>query len=481
MTRPVTAILIGAGNRGRDVYGRYALAHPDQLRFLAVAEPDPGRRARTATEHDIPVDRRYESWEGLLDQPQPAEAAFVCTQDRLHTGPALAALAQGYHVLLEKPMATTAADCRALVAAAEGANRHLQIGHVLRYAPFFQAIHGAVSSGRLGRLISLSQRENVSYYHMAHSFVRGNWCNDQRSSPMILAKCCHDLDILYWLAGAPAARISSAGNLMHFRPENAPPGAPPRCTDGCPAEAECIYSAIDIYVRLRPLIRVAQRSGNRRLGLVAGLMDRWPDGMDRLARFVPPLRQFAEYSEWPVSTMTTDFSRAGRMAAIQDPANPYGRCVYHGDNDVVDHQHVAIEFKNGITATLIMHGHSYAEGRTVRLDGTRATLVGEMYQHGQELLLHDKGSGRSETLFQARLGGRGSQGHGGGDARLTAAFVDLLRRQPAGPRSDDSVLHETIPGSTLTDARGALESHLMAFAAEQARLEQRVVQMEEMR
>ncbi|MDX1612818.1 MAG: Gfo/Idh/MocA family oxidoreductase [Candidatus Promineifilaceae bacterium] len=463
---PLTAVMIGAGDRGKDVYGRYALDHPSALQFLAIAEPQAARRETFARQHGIPSERCFEQWETLLTQPQLAKAAFVCTPDRFHEQPALAALKGGYHVLLEKPMATSAAACRQLVATARQQKRHLQICHVMRYSRFFQTVQQAIQSGLLGEIICLSQRENVSYWHMAHSFVRGNWRNRATSNPMILAKCCHDLDLLQWLVGARSDKISSFGTLTHYRPERAPAGAPPRCTDGCPVEAECHFSAIDIYVRLRPLLHLVQLSDRRPLAALARLMERYPTQMAQLARFIPPLRQFVNYSGWPVRVMSDDFTPEGRYRALEDPQNPYGRCVYHCDNDVVDHQHVDIEFENGVTATLIMHGHSYAEGRDLRIDGSAGTLIGQLYMHGQRLVLHDKRTGKSKLLLEQPFT-LDEDGHGGGDEGLMRSFISLL--QDSGQPS------------MTTDAAGALESHLMAFAADRSRLEGRVVRMEELR
>ncbi|MGC9356822.1 MAG: Gfo/Idh/MocA family protein, partial [Anaerolineae bacterium] len=214
------------------------MEHPDEIRFAAVAEPHDERRARFAAAHDIPRERRFATWEDLLAGDRRADVAVIATLDQTHTGPALAALEAGYDVLLEKPMATTLADCVRLVQAAERTGRLLQIAHVLRYSPFFAALHEILASGRLGEIVTVEHRENVSYWHMAHSYVRGNWRRTDEASPMILAKCCHDLDILTWNLG-PVRRLSAWGSLKHYREENAPPGAPERCTDGCPAAESC--------------------------------------------------------------------------------------------------------------------------------------------------------------------------------------------------------------------------------------------------
>ncbi len=457
----ITAVLIGAGERGMEVYGRYALQNPGLFRFVGVAEPDTKRRERFAEAHGIPYETCFASWEALLGAPKQAEVAFICAPDHLHEGPGLAALDRGYDVLLEKPLAPTLAGCLRLVEAAERNGRHLQLGYVLRYAPFFAAVKRAIDDGKLGEIMTMSQRENVSYWHMAHSFVRGSWRSREQSSPMILSKCSHDLDLLTWYAGSRARTIASSGSLRHFRPQAAPAGVPPRCTDGCPIEADCIYSAIDIYVRLTPLIQVAKMAGQQPLSSLAGALERYPGAVDKAAGLLPPLKQFTEYRDWPVRVVTNDYTREGRQRAIADPDNPYGRCVYHCDNDVVDQQHVLIEFENGITATLIMHGHAYAEGRTLRIDGTLGTLTGEAYHHKQRLVLHDKRTGAEKLLIDEglRLGG---DGHGGGDGGLMRAFAALIRD---GRPTENA-------------ARQALESHLMAFAADEARMEEKVVHIE---
>ena len=247
------AILIGAGQRGADVYGRFALENPTQIRFRAVSDPDPIRRQHFADDHDLSDDQQFASWESLLDQPQMGQVAVICTPDRLHAKPAMAAMRAGYHILLEKPMATTLDDCKQLVAASEVTGRQLHICHVLRYTSHFKKMREIIRSGALGEITNVDHRENVAFYHMAHSFVRGNWGQTAESSPMILAKCCHDLDILVWLLDQRCEHLGSVGRLSHFRPEHAPEGAPLRCSDGCPSKTA-------VLMRPAPYISIWSRS-----------------------------------------------------------------------------------------------------------------------------------------------------------------------------------------------------------------------------
>ena len=413
---PITAVMVGAGQRGYYAYGPYALAHPDELKFVAVAEPNPARRERFARAHNIPPEYQFASWEDLIARGQIADVLFNMTMDQDHYASTVAALEAGYDVLLEKPMAHTLEYNVALVQTAERTGRLLQVCHVLRYTPFFSTLHDILTSGRLGDIITVEHRENVVYWHMAHSFVRGNWRNVATSAPMILAKCCHDFDILYWNLGERVKRLSSFGSLMHFRPENAPEDAPPRCTDGCPAAETCPFDARRIYLNMNN-------------------------------------------TGWPVTAITEDLSYEGRLRALQE--GPYGRCVYHCDNDVVDHQVVNMEMESGTSVVLVMHGHSHEEARTMRYDGTRATLRGKFNYVSGWIEIWDHVTNRRIDVDIPPAEG----GHGGGDFGVVRAFLRAVRGE----------------AEALTPAREALESHLLAFAAEEARLTGTVVDMDEFR
>jgi predicted dehydrogenase len=408
--QPLEIALLGAGGRGTFAYGRYAELNPHLVRFVAVAEPNEERRERFRALHGIPAERCFASWEELLAGPQLAEALLNATMDRMHVASTLAALDGGYQVLLEKPMAVTPEECVRLVLAAEERGRILQICHVLRYTQFLAKLHEIVQSGRLGRVINVDHRENVAYWHMAHSFVRGNWRSAGESSPMILAKCCHDMDILHWILGSPVRKLTSFGRLLYYCAENAPEGAPARCTDGCPAQETCPFYAPAFYL--------------------------------------------SRGSDWPTSALGADTSPEGVLRALRE--GPYGRCVFRCDNDVVDNQVINMELESDATITFTMQGHSHNNVRTVRYDGTRATLLAS--EATDEIAIHDHLTGSVETFHPGRVDG----GHGGGDGGIMRDFVATVR---GGPRQG------------ATTARASLESHLMAFASEQARVEGSVLDM----
>lgn len=412
---PVEAVLVGAGLRGRFVYGAYARTHPERLRIVAVAEPDAVRRDAFAREHGLSGVHVLEDWRPLLEGPRRAPVAIVASGDALHVEPALAALERGYHLLLEKPMALRPDECVRVVEAAERAGCMLQIGHVLRYTPFYERVHEILSSGRLGRVLTLDMKEHVAAWHMAHSYVRGKFRSRAVAAPFVVAKTCHDLDLMAWLVDSPARRLASFGGRALFRAESAPRGAPGRCTDGCPVQAECAFDAVRFYADPDPA--------------VAGL--------------------------WPWSDVSTDPSREARLRALE--TGPYGRCVYRCDNDVADHQVLALEFEDDVVASFTVQGHATHETRTIRASGSEGELRGVLHEGRIEVTRHGSLETERITLPASALG------HFGGDEGLLDHFTDLVLRGAA-----DEV---------RASGRASLESHLLGFAAEQARVEGQVVDM----
>ncbi len=431
MTTPLpTFALIGAGNRGADVYADFLLRHPGRGRLVAVAEPDPDRRERVAAAHDVPPERRFPDGEALLAQARLADALIVATPDARHVESAVAGIRRGYHLLLEKPMAPDAAGVARIAAAAKRHGPSVTVAHVLRYTPFFRTIKRLLDAGRIGRLIDVDHAEHIGFWHFAHSYVRGNWRREESASPMILAKACHDLDLLRWLVDAPCTSVSSVGGLTHFTAAEAPEGAGERCL-ACDVEERCPYSARRIY-----------------------------------------LERFGDTDGWPISVLTTDASVEGRLRALR--TGPYGRCVYRCDNDVADHQVVALSFDNAVTASLSVNAFSEANTRTIRLSGTHGELAGT-FESGR-LEWRDFVTGRHEVvaLHDAAAGDApaeaASDRHGGGDDGLMADLTSLLAATRAGGK----------PSAMATSWEASLESHAMAFAAEEARRQGTVVSVPRM-
>lgn len=411
-----TFAAIGAGSRGM-TYGDFLLQEPHRGRMVAVAEPQADRRQAFCSAHGIAPDRSYATWEELLDQPRFCDAVIITTPDRRHMAPAMRALAAGYDILLEKPISPDPGDCLLLARRAEELGRTVTVCHVMRYAPLFQTLKRLLDEGRIGRLISIQWTENIAFWHFAHSFVRGNWRKAAESSPIILAKCCHDMDMLQWLVGRLCRRVHSFGTLTYFRPENAPANAARRCTDGCPHEPACVYSALKQY-----------------LG---------PD------------------TGWPTNVISLDTSLAARTEALR--TGPYGRCVYYADNDVPDHQVVNLEFEDGVTVAFSMVAFTVDNTRSFKLMGTRGEIRG--YDRLGELEVR-RFSGETEVIKVAQ----GRWGHGGGDVGVMRAFIAQLAGAP-----EDNLTSATASARSHLIAFAAEESRQTGRVVDLAEYEQRLL------
>ncbi|WP_201259795.1 Gfo/Idh/MocA family protein [Tissierella sp. P1] len=244
----IRVALIGAGQRGKDVYGNYGLKYPQNIEFIAVAEPNDLKRKEFCEKHNILPENEFKTWEELLTKDKFCDAVIIATPDNTHFQPASQALRKGYHILLEKPMSNNPAECIELGRLAEENNKVFMICHVLRYTPFYSTLKAIIEEGEIGDMMTIQHNENIGYFHFAHSFVRGNWRNSELSSPLILQKSCHDLDILLWLVGSNCTRITSFGELSYFKSERKPKEAGSRCLS-CKIENECPYSAKKLYYK----------------------------------------------------------------------------------------------------------------------------------------------------------------------------------------------------------------------------------------
>ena len=406
--KPVEAVLLGAGSRGRGTFGKYATDNPDKLKIVALAEPNEVFAKTIIEEHNIPKDKIFSDWESLLNNKQLAPLLINATNDKTHYFSAINAMDKGYDVILEKPIATKPEECSDILKVAKKTNRKLWVTHNMRYSTFFETVFSAIQNDYIGEVMSVRHNENVAFWHMAHSFVRSpKWNNSGTSAPMILAKSCHDVDVLLWTLGKIPDRISSFGSLLHYKESSKPDKSiPKRCTDGCPVSDDCPYFAPRLYIE-----------GGSPLTLHA--------------------------------TLNINNSKTDLMNALK--TTDYGLCVYHAGNNVVDRQVVNMEFDSGPLVTLIMHGHAAEGGRSMRYDGTKGTLIGKFGPNPYvEITNHKTGE-----IKRIEIDDSGGQGHGGGDEKLLDGVIDDLN----GIESTTHIADQT-----------TLAGHLICFAAEESRL-----------
>ena len=411
MNRKLTAAFVGLGSRG-NTYARAMARMPERVEIVAAADLKPDRVRRFSDTYHVPEQMRFSSAEELLRQPRLADILVIATMDRQHAPQAMAAMKKGYHLLLEKPISPVLSECMAVAREAAELKREVVVCHVLRYTPFYGRIREIIASGEIGEVVSIEAIEQVQYWHQAHSFVRGNWRNSEETSPMILQKSCHDTDILLWLTGKHCRRVSSFGSLRHFKPEYAPAGAPARCGEHCPAYASCPFSVENCYLRR------AREDG---------------------------------YFGWPINVVTPEPTLESLKEHLKN--GPYGRCVYHCDNDVVDHQVVNMLLDDEITVTFSMCAFTGKGGRHIHVMGTKGDIVGIMEDERLDVRLF---AGQSRTESTRRTDAD-QFGHGGGDGALVQDLVDLFEEGKERRQS-------------LTSIHDSVESHVVALAAEASRL-----------
>ncbi len=413
--RPVKLLVVGAGSRGT-TYAEYARYHPEQARIVGIAEPREYFRAHLAEEHDISSKNVFADWREAAAAKKLADAVIIATEDTQHAGPAVSFAEKGYHILLEKPMAINEDDCRQIVEAVVANKVIFAVCHVLRYAQYTRQLKDAIASGLIGDVVNIQHLEPIGYWHFAHSFVRGNWSRESDSSFILLTKSCHDLDWIRYIIGTRCLSISSFGTLRHFRKEQKPSAASDRCLD-CEIDSQCPYSAKRLY-----LDRV-------RLG----------------------------HAHWPVDVLTPDVTPQGIEDALR--SGPYGRCVYECDNDVLDNQVVNLLFANDKTATFTLTAFTEFGSRRTSIFGT----LGELYVDEEKIRHVSFLENSTETIKIAPSDVPILQSHGGGDYALMDSFVSAVANND--------------PKAILSGPAETLETHLMVFAAEKARLESRVVHL----
>lgn len=402
--KPVTAVILGAGHRTM-AYAKYASAHPDELKIVGVAELDEYRRNMVKEMFNLPPENCFVDADSLSNVPRLADVVINGTMDEVHVETSIPLLKIGYDMLLEKPFAVNETELDELMAVVNEYNNKVMICHVLRYNKFYLTVKQLVADGKIGDIINIQTVEDVSYHHLSTSFVRGKWGNSEKChTSMLLAKCCHDLDLMMWIMGKDKpVSVSSVGSRFQFRPENAPEGAGTRCLLDCPLVESCRYSAKRLYLD-HP--------------------NRWEVYIWRDIEHIknPTVEDYRN------SLLRTD----------------YGKCIYKCDNNVVDHQSVLVNFASGATGTHNLAGGSAESLRTIRIIGTKGEIYGEMENKFIRLKTINP---TPTTDFEEQLidlSNTPDEGHGGGDEGLCADFVRFIRND--NPTISCTSIHDSVAG-----------------------------------
>lgn len=422
--KPITAIIVGAGHRSF-VYSELAKTNPEMLKIVGVADPNPIRRKKAMDYFGFKEDMCFENAEELAKKGKLADTVINGTMDEQHLETAVPLLNAGYDMLLEKPFAPNEEEMRQIVNCAKKNNSKVMICHVLRYTPFYYAIKERIVNGEIGDIINIQTTEHVSYHHLSTSYIRGKWANsDKCHTSMLLAKCCHDLDIIMWMMSETKPKqISSFGGKFQFKPENAPKEAGTICMKDCPLVDTCVYSTKRLYI----------------------------DHPDRWAFYV-----------WDALEGKKNVTIEDKIALMKSDS-PYARCIYKCDNNVVDHQSVLINFESGATGTHNMVGGSAEPRREIHIIGTKGEIFGNFEESKFTVLkidpspdAHNEECDVEEVDLRVTgdmVGAYG--GHGGGDERLAADFVKFIRGEK--------------PSLACTSIFDSVAGHLSVYLADKSR------------
>lgn len=400
-------VLIGYGQRGKFYVDCLRKLNKGEL--IAVCDSNQSKLDLAKKNYGLSDKQLFTEADSLFEKGKIADLAIIASMDNDHYDQAIKALQLGYHLLLEKPIAQTEEQCREIASLAGQMNRKVYVCHVLRYAPIYTSIKEMLASGKFGDVVSISQTEHVGWWHQAHSYVRGNWRRSEDTSPMIVAKCCHDFDLFAWLIDKKCKTVSSFGSLSYYNREHAPEGSGNYCYN-CRLKDECVYNCLKFYTKY-PAFAFAS-------GQYLG------DGEDKQA-------------------IIECFSKEN---------NPYARCVFKCDNDVVDHQVVNMLFEDDVTAQLTMTAFCEGGIRTIRVHATKGFIEASMLDNIIRYEIYGQETQEIHVTVGETFGG-----HGGGDEKLVEDVINDL---------------EGSKGCLcLTSIDKSVMSHLMGFAAEKSRLQ----------
>lgn len=417
--RDIKIVVIGCGDRAT-VYCEEGVNQLKKMEIVAAIDPDK-ERLRYMREHfGITEAQCYTDMQDVLIQGKIADCVINGTMDTMHYETTIPFLKQGYHMILEKPVVNNAEQLLEIKKVAKENQCKLLVCHVLRYTPYYRKIKEMLDNGDLGEIMNIQTSERVGAYHSSMSYIRGKWNSAKHcGSSLLLAKCCHDIDLICWLNhGKKPISVQSDGGRDYFLREKAPKGSGNRCLVDCPDEIRknCVYDVQSMY-------------------LDNCLLPWYP---------------------WQCTGKNWQEVTEEEKVESLKIYNPHGRCIYKCDEgDIVDHQNVMIHFEDGSTAIHTVTLGAMRPGRTIWVQGTKGEIEGRAEDGVLYYREYDKKTSRYneyQVNFSDTEGETG--GHFGGDKGLVADFCALMRGET--------------PSVSCTSIDDSVTGHMLCYAADEA-------------
>lgn len=416
--KKISVVVVGCGDRAT-TYCREGVMNLKTLEIAAAIDINPERLRYMQEVFDVSPEKCYTSIEQVLSQGKIADCVINGTMDQYHLQTALPFLEQGYNMLLEKPLVNNKDDLLRLRDTAKKSGSKLMVCHVLRYAPFYKKVKELILEGAIGEVMNIQTTERVGAFHSSVAYIRGKWnSKEECNSSLLLAKCCHDIDLLCWLNnGTRPISVSSYGGRDFFVESKAPKNAGTRCLVDCPKEVreKCVYDVQSMY-------------------------------LDNC--------QIPQYPWQCTGKNHQDVTFEEKIESLKT-YNPHGECIYKGKGDIVDHQNVMVNYANGSSAVHTLTLGAMRAGRSIWIQGTEGEIEGWVSDAVLYLRKYDKATScyKEECFhFNDRQGETG--GHFGGDRGLVREFCNMMQGKEASVSR--TIIDDSIVG------------HLLCYAADEA-------------
>lgn len=427
--RKIKCVILGYGDRS-SCYADYAKQVSEELEVVGVIDINELKRRQCKETFDLQNNQVFDSLDTFLQADVACDVVINGTMDQLHYETTMPLLEKGYNILLEKPITADPKELLEIEAKAKEKNCKVVVCHVLRYTPFYSKIKSIIDSGKIGKIVNMQLNEHVWYGHFINSYVRGKWRSEQEcGSGLLLAKCCHDADLMCWLNNITTPEsVSSFGTKSFFTEENAPEGATQYCYE-CPNQKDCMFNAEKFQIE----------------------------------------KDFIPFYTWaginkPLDEITLEEKREFLKK------DTYGQCVFKTDMDIVDRQCVSVQFANGSIGTLNMIGGASKAGRHIHVICEYGEIVGYIEDNMFLVRVFDKDKiwYDEEIIDFSQENPLGEEdnsvsGHYGGDYYIMKDLVRFLNGEKT-----------SVATTVIADS---VNSHLICYAAEKARKEKVVVEI----